>query len=502
MKKAYLLLGRNGDICNFLPVIQYEAEKNNYTPKLIVAKEYAPLVEGCSYVEPVIWDGGFIDYTNARIWAEKNVENYEIVNCSVVGKGYVFKPVCYSFVRESWNFANCPVPWGRLPLTFDKRNFAREKEVIKKLKIKTDRPIILTALNGYSSPFPFRWELFNYLKDSRELRAFNIVDISEYSAYRFYDMLVLLEIAHCLITIDSAYLHLAHAVKDLPVISLIADVHANNRWLESFWMPQHILRLKYQQSKNNFAFIRDVAKSGRSFDRTPKIHCITSSGKNNPDAERRFKIARATWVEEAEYSKNWNIVDFPDKLVEKRNATNVGDTVKMPYVKDMIDYISDRADENDILMICNSDISFVPGITGLILQDVYEYNAIFFYRRDFKKINYPVVSEGQIVDGQWYCGSDAFAFTKKWWLENGDTFYDMIFGRVAWDLIMRNTIKRAKGVEINNAIYHERHDSFWERSGNYNVGGNVHNRKLAGKWLDTYGGDANDWRPNLKLVYK
>jgi hypothetical protein len=72
----------------------------------------------------------------------------------------------------------------------------------------------------------------------------------------------------------------------------------------------------------------------------------------------------------------------------------------------------------------------------------------------------------------------------------------MVFGREAWDMVMRNLMKRSCGgsgaCELHLAIWHEKHKSFWEHAPR--VPGNEHNRRLATQWLARYGGDWNDWQ--------
>ena len=484
------MLGRSGDILNILPAIGYESKTNGYKPTLIVAKDFSGLVEGCSYITPDIWEDDFRECRRALNFALRKYRDCEVLDCSVYGNHLQRDNKCTSFLRESWRLSKCPVPWGKLPLTFDQRSKEREAKL---LKLCSDKPIILTAIQGYSSPFIHGKDLLLKCLNEKLKDDYQIINLSEFKAFRLYDLLALYERAHCLISIDSAPLHLAHAAPDLPVISLITN--NSNTWCRSSWLPNHILRLLYSEVANNLDEIVKAAKAGFDYKRQ-KVHVVTSySTKNNPDTQRRIDFARQTWEEESKHTGLWEIHAY--NRYKRKSA------MSLPYITDMINSISKKAGSDDILMIINSDVSVVPGITGWILEQVNRNGAVYMHRHDFQRYDSPCISEAEAGAGKWYPGSDAFAFKKSWREKNKNLFPDLIFGREAWDMIMRNLIKRAKGSEIHNAIYHEKHNSAWERPENRNDADNTYNRKLADEWLKEYGGLWDDWKlPSEKLKYK
>lgn len=490
--KAYFLLGRYGDICNILPVIEYEAKQNNYKPRLFIAKDFVSLIEGCSYVEPIIWKDNFWNYEPAIYWAQQSLDGYEFINCSLSGRGYLLIKKCRSFVRESWRLANCSVPWGHLPLTFDRRSPEREKAFLEKLNIKDGEPLILVATKGNSSPFNANVDLFAYLRNT--MTDFRVIDMSYVKAERFYDLIALFERAHCLVTIDTGLLHLARAVPNLPVITLIPV--DETKWLQSDWDPQHILRMVYNEVVPNIDVLVKAATEGNNFIKQ-KIHFITSYDKTDEDAMRRIKFAVDTRENENSYSKRWNFMEFPDELLEKRNSMSLGDSKKLPFIKDMIDYACKDAADYDIIMICNADICFTPGITGWILHEVERHGAVFFHKSNFNKLTFHLINEDQVSRGHYYVGSDAFAFSKEWWDKNRDVCFDVIFGREAWDMLFRNMVRRAGGVNIPLALYHEAHPAKWLSPTIHKNGATEYNLTLGKKWLNTYGGDWNDWRFDL-----
>jgi len=497
MQKTYIILGRTGDILNLLPVIEYEAQQNKYKPRLVVAKEYADVLEGVDYVERVIYNGEFQDILGAITYATARHPDDQIINCAVYGKNYSYKKKCASFLREAWNFAQAPVAWGSLPLNINRRSPEREKKLLEDIGyFDSDAPLIVASLNGHSSPFPHREILIRKIANELvmgKLKDFRFIDISGVRAERIYDLLALYERAHCLIASDSAPLHLAEAMPslppELPIISLISDL--KDHWHQSSWRKKHILRLLYSEVPNNLDEIIKAIEQGFTYER-PSIRLVTSAPNSfNDETKRRNSLALASWIKER------NIAGAGFWYFDFYNSMTV------PKVKTMIDFISDKANTNDILMITNADINFVPGITGWILHEIKRHDAVYFHRHDFfNRMEGNLISEAQVTAGKWYCGSDAFAFSRKWWLENRDIFPDgMYFAREGWDMVMRNMIKRTKGAEIHNAIYHEKHKSFWEAPENKNCRENLINRSLGQQWLNNFGGDWNDWK--LKnIIYK
>jgi hypothetical protein len=151
----------------------------------------------------------------------------------------------------------------------------------------------------------------------------------------------------------------------------------------------------------------------------------------------------------------------------------------------MLDQASETAGENDILVIANADIGVCPGITGEILDACLTFGSCYAQRWDFKRVDRVLTNEKEAVFGKKYCGADLFAMTKKWWAKRRKLFPDMLLGREAWDMIMRDLIKTTGGTELHSAIYHEQHDSHWLKE--RGCSGNEHNKRLASEWLAANG---------------
>lgn len=487
--KIFIMLGRSGDIINILPALEFEYKNYHYKPILVIAQQYHELLEGCKYIHPLVWHGDFTECNQALETIKKNFPDHEIINCSVYGKDLKVDRRSYSFLLDAWRFSQCPVPWGRLKPSFDKRDSKREDELLKHFDLD-GKPLILTALSGTSSPFYRSKELVKNLTD--QLPEFQVTDISNYKADRLFDLLALYEKAFCLIAIDSAPLHLAAAIPSLPVISLITDQPA---WYRSSWRSNHILRMLYSQVEFGYKKIIEAASQGFQYDKSRIFYSTSIPEVMNKETSRRYNFSLKTRLDEAEHSDKWSFITYKDSDFST-NAKSIGDPHPLPFVKDMIEASFRQMNPDDILMIGNSDICFIPNLTAKIIDELKVNNrgAVFFHRYDFPFLERALINQADCLYGKWYPGSDAFAFTSDWYIRNKSLIPDIIFGRESWDCLFRNLIKRSKGEEIHEMIYHEKHQSFWEAKGNNNIPGNLHNRNLLNNFIRFHGGHLNDWK--------
>jgi len=231
-----ICLGRTGDILGSLPIIQHEIASGRRTC-VMASREYAAVLDGVS-VDRIIFDG---DWRSVRAAYDSAVGSWPRI---VVLQQYSIDgwPVYHatdSFVKEMYRIAG-KLHLFPLPLRFDRRDAKREAHWVAGLPM--DKPIVLVATCGYSSPFPQSVELLALITNS--FRNAAVVNLDAVRAERIYDLLALFERASCLITVDSAMLHLAQAVPSLPVIALIAS-HPS-LWHGSPAYAGHRLRIRYR----------------------------------------------------------------------------------------------------------------------------------------------------------------------------------------------------------------------------------------------------------------
>lgn len=273
----WLLAGRHGDLLIGLPMMHAEFLATGQKQQLVVSAEYANTVSGCSYLEPIIWDGAWNDLGRAHKYALTLSKNVRV--CQVAGPKHVLDKIVYggkfdrqtdSFECEMYRVSGAMQLWPKnLPLMFDKRDKTRERwllqEVFNDLHWKKkEQPLILVSTSGFSSPFQYTELLWDLI--GMKLKGYNVVDISNLKAERIYDLLGLYEKAHCLIATDSAPLHLAQALH-LPVCALIADTPT--LWHGSAWRPNHISYVRYsnfpRDYRKMFEAIENIGKPGSRF---------------------------------------------------------------------------------------------------------------------------------------------------------------------------------------------------------------------------------------------
>lgn len=488
--RIYVMLGRAGDVINFLPVLQVYKDQTGDVPELLVSEPFAEILDGVSYAKALPWKGGWQYPIEAIEWARHERPGAEIVNCAVYGIGFRFSRRCASFDREAWTNADCPFPWGDVRPLFDRRNREREMQQLWN-PFHLPMGTVVTCFSGVSTPFPDHSS--HEINELLRAAGFNVVDVSNLRAPRIYDLLGLLERAFCLVCSDTSILHLAAAVPTLPVVSLVQD--RVERWQRSSWRAEHVDRVFYSDAVLNPGRIVESVRRCRDYTARRKFYRVFSYvGTPEESDVRRLRVAHASWQFEMLRGRRMAEARIPGASLPRSTATVYGENKPAPYYRDLIEPLIPQMRMQDVLIICNADVGVTPGFTGWVIEALERHGAVFTHRWDYDlPIEKPLKSEAQVCDGAWYPGSDCWAFTKAWWLSWGDRFPDMAMGREAGDMIFRNLIKLGGGVEIPAAIWHEKHPSFWEHWGNREtLPSNVRNRILATDWLKENGGIWND----------
>lgn len=250
MSNILVALDKTGDIINLFPLLHAEPET-----RLMVLRDYAPLFEGLSYSEPIIFDGQFHELGRAMKDAKAitpDVRSVTFTGDADTVKTFTFAPTgtpkatASSFAKEAWKIAGRIDLWNAQPkLIFDKRSPEREAALLNSvcpLKRGPKRKLMLVSAGGVSSPFQHR-ELLMTLLTLKFKAKYDIVDLSQVKAERFYDLLALYERADVLVATDSAPLHLAQACPDLPVVAFVND--KPTLWRGSPWRSNHVFHCRY-----------------------------------------------------------------------------------------------------------------------------------------------------------------------------------------------------------------------------------------------------------------
>lgn len=496
---AVVLLGRYGDVTNFLPMLQLIAE-NYTTPHLVISREFVSLLDGVSYVIPYP-----VAISNNQILqgieiARKNFKH--VIVAQIWGDGFKCAKVTGSYNIESWHQAGFGRHWlngSYLPL-FDRRNRAREDALCNKLKVE-GKPMILAMLSGgVSSPFKDEGKVMSAVQEAFGA-DYNIVDLSQIRAERIYDLVGLIEQADALVSIDSAPLHLA-AATGTPFVAIV-----NQDWLGTFPRGNWAARIDYTSAISHPDQVVNhigtaLAKTKVTLSPQPvatppvrRMWHVVERHEQPPDI--RKKTAWASW--DALYAKGV----IPVHIWEKpRSAKDIGDSRDLPYFRDVMQPALDQADDSDIVFWTNEDNWLHPMLVERLEFHVSVYGPCCSQRCDFRG-NIPPAStspEKFVRLSQRHMGRDVFAATKKDWLWMMEQLGDPILGASDWDLHLCAIIRLHHGIQTSRKniehhihpaefelgyVAHKHHTPKWSKPGYINTApSQKHNRLGFKTWAE------------------
>lgn len=236
MSKTYLSVGmKYGDIISILPIL-YQEFISGHRPRLVISKDYAPLLKGVIYVTPIIYEGNWDDLRGAMRFTKQTIKE-KVICLSTSGAGFPIEHRTPSFQLDAWLRAGCINQFTELRPVFDRRSKKREAELTAKL---TSKKFILFADRGQSSPFLHVDDLTKELEIN--FPDYAVVKLSELRAEMLYDLLGVYDQATIIITTETAHLHLSGAT-ETPVIALVTD--KPTRWHGSAWHPRFKLHVRY-----------------------------------------------------------------------------------------------------------------------------------------------------------------------------------------------------------------------------------------------------------------
>jgi hypothetical protein len=210
---AIIQLGRLGDIVNSLP-IAYDLHRQGNQIHWYVRPEFAPLLQGVSYVKPIIWDGPLRDPKPAIFDAEKNGFD-RILAIQVDGNPQPPPIKTDSYSTESWARAGYLDQYHILPCVFDQPQAPTEN-----WKPEKDKPILAYCLQASSSPYAadLKHDMVHWLSENfaPDFSLFEVTD----TGMRPDSLEVILRQCAVLLTVDTFALHMAYAA-GTPTIAII-----------------------------------------------------------------------------------------------------------------------------------------------------------------------------------------------------------------------------------------------------------------------------------------
>ncbi len=330
----FIQLGRLGDILAILPLLYADFQKTGARQKLMVAQEFSKVLTGCSYIDPIIFDGDYRDLDRAVFLARGMTDNVIVTSLHgsttavakhAYGQIKATGRVTSSFQKEAWNLAGRLNQWDdNLPLVFDARDPEREKRLLDANGIlRARKPILLLALGGVTAGFEHADLLRDYVHAKFD-KTYRVIDLPMTEDGHCYDLLAVMERAALLITTDSMPLHLAWACRSLPVFALTNDRSPDGKlslWHGSPWRPNHLWYCRYSDWPARAQEMMEV---------------ISKMGDKQPEVARSVRAVRSDRV----FGPNWNRLPITRGMCSRElNGA--------PFVKDAVRMAMQRANADD-----------------------------------------------------------------------------------------------------------------------------------------------------------
>lgn len=226
--------------------------------RVMVAKTFSAIVEGLSYVEPVIFPGHFFTGLPEAIEIAKE-KHLEVLVTQVFGTGVKITHHEKHFDMEAWRLSGMGPTFKTAKLVMDNRDAARESKLAEKFLV-SGAPNVLVNLTCETTPFPAGPALIQALRAA--LPWVNFLNLGGVKAERLQDLLGLYDRAVCLITGDTSTLHLARS-NPVPVIALCAD-----GWRGSSGVNANtFFRCNYSQVWHHLDTITEIVKRSAKWPR-------------------------------------------------------------------------------------------------------------------------------------------------------------------------------------------------------------------------------------------
>lgn len=503
---ACVMLGRLGDIINILPVLRHIAE-SYAKPHLIVSREFLPLLDGISYVEPYPVDLPYDQILSAINLAEK--EFAHVIVAQIWGKGWTQPKLTEAYNKEAWlqtGFLHRFDDPAWLPV-FDQRNLAREKSLCVKLQ-GLEKPMLLVKLDGSVSSPCHDCPALLPLIVKRFGQDFNVINLSEVRSERIFDLLGLMDRAACLVSVDTSLLHLAGATT-VPTVALVNPA----QWLGTLPRCNCVRKLTYTEALAEPEKVLEAVTSAIlqverkeiavvELRQPParKLYHAVERHKQPPPVARK-DAAVASW--DKLYAQN---VTACHLRAYPRDARVIGDKRALPYLRDVLAPALELMTDDDILIWTNDDVYLHPDLPEYLKFHVPVYGACTSQRLDFVgRIPLDRPRGKYVLRGRRHIGRDLLAATKKWFKEKWEQIGDPICGASIFDLHLASIVRLDYGIQTSRAnigenlfpaeiplgyVAHQKHTPGW--SNNANTPSEKHNKSNYIRW-------AVEFLPALKF---
>lgn len=233
--KAFVALGKIGDVCSVLPILWREHEKATKPVNVVISAQYASLLDRIPYTKPHVFPGKWYDLAAALKWAKERFN--EVVPLTVYGESngepFPVEQRTSSFQLEPWERVGMLGEWDRIEVPA----WPAPKDFVFPVNAA-----ILMADHSESSPFLQKQELHSLLVASFPHHV--ITRVSEISVKAPLGWIDVYDSFKALVTIDTAHLHLSQFTKT-PVFALAND--KPTKWSGSAWSKRFAFYCRYSE---------------------------------------------------------------------------------------------------------------------------------------------------------------------------------------------------------------------------------------------------------------
>ena len=212
-------------------------------------------------------------------------------------------------------------------------------------------------------------------------RKFRVLELPQ--AERIYDLLALYQRAHCLVTIDSAPLHLARACPTLPVIALTNDQPI--LWKGSSWQPNWAWCCRYHDWPERAVEMLGAIESCRK------------------ETKRDFVSVLNHYDSQHDPVAVSGLLPVSKGACGRDSASVLGDSKRIPYLKDCLRMGLQRAKDEEHVCLMRPDVFLINPPDKNFLK----HDACYAYRMQ------EVIGETR----NYIPVLDMFSARKRWWKE-------------------------------------------------------------------------------------
>lgn len=205
MDSCIVSLGKIGDVLSVISRLHHGSN-------LVISKRYATIAQGIPGITPHIYEGEWDDLEGAIKWAKRKFKR--VLVPQTFGKDIPIRHLTPGFQHDQWLRMGAVEKNGSQPIQIPRPK--NDEGLVGRYVAQ-----ILVADHSQSSPFEHREDLWKTINEQFG-KTHTITRLSEVKLYDFKDFLCLYDKAECLVSIDTAFLHLS-AFSTVPTIALAAD---------------------------------------------------------------------------------------------------------------------------------------------------------------------------------------------------------------------------------------------------------------------------------------